>query len=91
MQTFDEVLFFQATYNIKTGKQTIQLILCQLDVGGWQKEKDIVIKYSLGRRNTTRVKHLREGCTTCVPCLGRLVKSVAVVRLRFIQALIYAI
>ena len=28
---------FQATYN--TEKQTIQLILCQLDVGGWQKEK----------------------------------------------------
>ena len=25
---------FQATYNMKTGKQTIQLTLCQLDVGG---------------------------------------------------------
>ena len=33
---------FQATHNIKqqqTNKQLIQLILCQLDVGGWQKEK----------------------------------------------------
>ena len=38
MQIFKEVLFFQATYNIKTEKQTIQLILCHLDawrlVGG---------------------------------------------------------
>ena len=33
--------FFQATYNIKTErkKQLIQLILCHLDVGGWQKQK----------------------------------------------------
>ena len=31
--------FFQAMYNIKTEKQAIQLILCQLDVGGWWKEK----------------------------------------------------
>ena len=30
---------FQAMYNIKTEKQLIQLILCQLDVGGWRKEK----------------------------------------------------
>ena len=33
---------FQATHNIKqqqTNKQLIQLILCQLDVGGWRKEK----------------------------------------------------
>ena len=32
---------FQVTYNIKTEKQTSQLILCQLDVGGWRKEKDM--------------------------------------------------
>ena len=33
---------FQATYNIKNrkNKQSIQLILCQLDVGGWRKEKN---------------------------------------------------
>ena len=32
---------FQATYNIKTekNKPSVQLILCQLDVGGWRKEK----------------------------------------------------
>ena len=36
---------FQATYNMKTEKKTttkkqlMQLILCQLDVGGWRKEK----------------------------------------------------
>ena len=30
---------FQATYNIKSEeKKTVQLILCQLDVGGWWKE-----------------------------------------------------
>ena len=41
---------FQATYNIKkkkqqqktkTKKQLIQLILCQLDVGGWRKERGL--------------------------------------------------
>ena len=31
--------YFQAAHNIKTEKQTIQHILCQLDVGGWWKEK----------------------------------------------------
>ena len=31
---------FQATNNIKTkNKQLIQLILCQLNLGGWRKEK----------------------------------------------------
>ena len=32
---------FQAMYNMKKEKQTIQLILCQLDVGGWWKEKGL--------------------------------------------------
>ena len=31
-------------YNIKTEKQTIQLILCQLDLGGWWKEKGTRLK-----------------------------------------------
>ena len=42
MRIFQEVLFFSSYTkhkNIKTNKQLIQLILCQLDVGGWQKEK----------------------------------------------------
>ena len=30
---------FEATYNIKIENQTIQPILCQLDVGGWWKEE----------------------------------------------------
>ena len=38
---------FQAMYNNKTEKQTIQLILCQLDVGGWQKEKERLTWVSL--------------------------------------------
>ena len=29
---------FQSAYNIKQNKHLIQLILCQLDVGGWQME-----------------------------------------------------
>ena len=37
--------FFQAMYNIKTEKQAIQLILCQLYVGGWQKEKGMRLTY----------------------------------------------
>ena len=39
---FQESHCFQATYSIKKkqkNKQLIQLILCQLDVGGWRKEK----------------------------------------------------
>ena len=44
---------FQATYNIKTeNKQLFQLILCQLDVGGWQKEK--------GTRPTLALKFLMD-------------------------------
>ena len=43
MQSFEEVLFFSATYNIKTEKKTqqqlIQLLLCQLEVGGLAEEK----------------------------------------------------
>ena len=42
---------FQAMYNIKTEEekkhQLIQLILCQLDVGGWQKEKGTRLTQSL--------------------------------------------
>ena len=30
---------FQASYNIETEKQFIQLILCQLDVGSWRTEQ----------------------------------------------------
>ena len=30
---------FQGTYNIKTEKHLIQLILCQLGVGGWQVKR----------------------------------------------------
>ena len=44
MQIFKEVSLFQAMYNIKTEKQTIQLILCQLDLGGWWKEKGTRLK-----------------------------------------------
>ena len=36
MQIFKEVLFFKLR---TTEKRLIQLILCQLDVGGWWKEK----------------------------------------------------
>ena len=36
VQIFEEVLFFKLR---TTEKQTIQLILYQLDVGGWRKEK----------------------------------------------------
>ena len=41
---FEEVLFFKLRTTTqkqkkKKGKQFIQLILCQLDVGGWRKEK----------------------------------------------------
>ena len=32
-------LLVQASYNIKIEKQTIRIILCPLDVGGWRKEK----------------------------------------------------
>ena len=38
MQFFEEVLVFQVTCNRKR-EEKIQLILCQLDVGGWQKEE----------------------------------------------------
>ena len=37
---------FQATYNIKTEKQTIQLIWSELDVGGLRKEKGTRLTYS---------------------------------------------
>ena len=43
MQIFEEVLFFKLrTTNKKPqkNKQLIQLILCQLDVGSWQNEKE---------------------------------------------------
>ena len=36
---FEEVLFFQATYNTKTEKQTIYLADGSLMLGGWQKVK----------------------------------------------------
>ena len=41
MQIFEEFLFFKlcTTTTEKKNKQLIQLILCQLDVGGWRKEK----------------------------------------------------
>ena len=39
MQIFEEVLFFKLRTTTKTEKQTIQFSLCQLHVGGWQKEK----------------------------------------------------
>ena len=39
---------FQATHNIKTEKQTIQLIVCQFDVGGWRKENGMrLTKYKI--------------------------------------------
>ena len=41
MQFFEEVLFFSSYVQHKNRRkeQVIQLILCQLDVGGWWKEK----------------------------------------------------
>ena len=40
MQIFEEVLFFKLrTTEKQKNKQLIQLILCQLEMGGWQKEK----------------------------------------------------
>ena len=44
MQIFEEALFFKLRTKTKTKQnkkqqQIIQLILCQLDVGGWRKEK----------------------------------------------------
>ena len=41
MQIFDEVLFLKlrAKKQQQKNKQLIQLILCQLDVGGWLKEE----------------------------------------------------
>ena len=44
---------FQATHNIKqqqTNKQLIQLILCQLDVGGWRKEKATRLTEAIKKR-----------------------------------------
>ena len=37
---FEEVLFFKlrTTTTTTTEEQTIQIILCQLNVGGWRKE-----------------------------------------------------
>ena len=42
MQIFEEVLFLQLCKKTKTKQQQqlIQLILCQLDVGGWWEEKE---------------------------------------------------
>ena len=40
VRIFEEVLFFQATYNMKTEKQTINLLnLCQLDAGRLEEGK----------------------------------------------------
>ena len=40
VQIFEEVLFFKVrTTKKQKNKQLIQLLLCQLDVGGWWKEK----------------------------------------------------
>ena len=46
---------FQATYNKKTEKQTIHLILRQLDMGGWQQEKLFFVVYSLKKRTAPKI------------------------------------
>ena len=46
MPNFWESPLFQATYNIKTEKQLIQLILCHLDVGSWWREKGTKLKWT---------------------------------------------
>ena len=41
MQIFEEVLFSQATYNIK---QSVHLAYVSLMLGGWQKRKGMRLK-----------------------------------------------
>ena len=55
MQIFEEVLFFHATYKKeKQEKHTIQLNLCQLDVGGWREEKGTRLSDGAGGRKRAR-------------------------------------
>ena len=62
---------FHASYNIKTEKQLIQLILCQLEAGGWQKEKgmrptDVIKKFQIFAMN---IAQLDTHWFWCHPCL----------------------
>ena len=56
MQIFEEDLFFKlrTTTKIKTkaekNKQLSQLILCQLDVGDWRREKGTILTDVIKKR-----------------------------------------